>query len=449
MANEAFPTHFVFNHFPKAGGTSFFTVLKRNIPESTISPQLMEQEVRLVRPEQFEHFRLIRGHFSVLTHMGFSRNRYSMTLLRHPISTIVSTYNFWRNRKEEDPVSAEAKRMTFAEFVRRFADSPTIIHDTYTHHFAAVSRDYPGEPADKSLLLAYAKHNLAAFNFVGVCEEFNQSVRLLCRELGWLIPAVFPHENRSPEIQSADAIDPETYRILLDRNQLDLQLYEYGKDLFRSRCQAVGKASEFAQNLKPPEVNNGLPDNAQANRFFAFPLPVGLAREAFILQVKAEWLAGKLAITIDYSTRIPIPGLMAGIMVVNANGEVLYGTTTWIEQVELVQQPGAICRVAFEVDCSVAPGLYSVGAALAHPDRPGFHYDWIDRAAMFSVPAPAGASRIWAGLRGWQLSANISLNKKSPPPAIAPDLRVSRIQSTKINSELAPSLAAAHQPAAE
>lgn len=370
---------FLFNHFPKAGGTSFFAVLKQNIAEAAISPQLMEQEVRLARPERFEHFRLIRGHFSVLTQMGFDRGRYSMTLVREPVSTILSTYNFWRGRSEEDAVSAQAKRIDFPQFVRRFADSPTIIRNPYTHHFAGVSRDYPGEPADQELLLQYARHNLAHFNFVGICERFEESIRLLCRELGWQAPAAMPHENRSLGQQERAAIDAATMQLLLERNQLDLQLYDYAKALLAERRARVGQACAAGV----------------ANRFVQFPIPPDCPREASVVGVSARAAGGMapgLEIRLTCRTRALIPELVAGIMVLSADGDVVYGSNTWLENVRLAHAAGDDFQISFELECGLAPGLYSVTAALSHAQRPGFHYDWVDRAAIFEAGRPTASS---------------------------------------------------------
>lgn len=413
---------FVFNHFPKAGGTSFFAILKQHIAESAISPQLMEQEIRLARPERFEHYRLIRGHFSLLTQMGFSRARYSMTLLRDPIRTIFSAYNFWRNRAEEDSVSAQAKRTSFAEFVRRFADSPTIINNTYTHHFAAVSRDYPGEPSDPGLLLAYARHNLAAFNFVGICEQFEESVRLLCHNLGWAQPARMPHENRSQSAQSLENLDFETRQILLDRNRLDLQLYDYAKALFVERC-ARAQGEPFPPGGMTPSPEGDSSDTASGgNRFLAYPIPPGAWAEARIRQVAAQWAAqppgNRVEVTIAYGTRVQLRGLMAGIMIFNAEGVVQFGTNTWIENAPLRHEPGADCRVTFEMECGLAPGIYSVTAALGDFHRPGFHFDWVDRAALFQVEERTDSP---AGMKGLKLigidSVAGSITQNSRPVA--------------------------------
>jgi hypothetical protein len=385
-----FPTHFVFNHYPKAGGTSFVAVCWHNIPRSETSPELMEQNIRLMRPERFEHYRFIYGHFGILTQMGFSRARYSITLVRDPIATILSTYNFWRTRPEDDPVTSQAKRLSFPEFVRRFAKSPTIINNAYTHHFAAVGRDYPGEPEDTELLLAIAKHNLGAFNFVGICEQFDDTVRLLCAEVGWRLPESIPHENRSLRVQSKDAIDPETLVVLEENNQLDLRLYEYAKELFTERLR---RASAAQSNGPDPEITAQTDRGPQLpipNRFVPFPTPESVRRVVHVVSVSAQPAVenGENQFTITYQVSEIIPALVAGVLIHDSDGNVVCGTNTIYEKIEIPQRAGRPMQVTFKFFKKLAPGIYSISAALARSDRPGFHYDWVDRAVLFWIEAP-------------------------------------------------------------
>jgi hypothetical protein len=385
-----FPTHFVFNHYPKAGGTSFVAVCRHNIPRSEISPELMEQDIRLARPERFEHYRFIFGHFGILTQMGFSRARYSITLVRNPIATILSTYNFWRTRPEDDPLTSQAKSLSFPEFVRRLAKSPSVINNAYTHHFAAMGRDYPGEPEDAELLLAIAKHNLGAFNFVGVCEQFDDTVRLLCAEVGWHLPESIPHENRSVRVQSKEAIDPETLAVLQENNQLDLRLYEYAKQLLAERLRRTREAhldSLGPKKAAQTERDSQLPT---PNRFIPFPTPESVRRVAHVVSVSAQPAAesGENYFTITCQVSEIIPQLIAGVLIHDSEGNVMGGTNTMYQKVDVPQEVGRPTEVTLKLFIKLAPGTYSVSAALARDDRPGFHYDWVDRAVLFRVEAP-------------------------------------------------------------
>ena len=384
---------YIFNHIPKSGGISLLAVCRENLRDGEISPHLNEHHIRLVRPERFESYRLIAGHFSLLTQAGFSRSRYSMTLLRDPVRTILSTYNFWRNSPDSDPVTAQAKRLSFDEFVVRFENSPGVINNPYTHHFAAVSRDYPGTPQDAKLLLNIAKSNLSAFNFVGICEEFEASVRLLCRELNWRMPLAVPHENRSRPAQSFEQISPATRVHLAERTRLDSELYAYAKQLFALRCQRSPEHTSLpggqggGAGARPDaEIESG------ANRFIPFPLAYARNREAQIRKVAAEWQAGEaqdtMRITVEYRAgNNTIEDLVAGILLHDADGNVVYGTNTLVENIALRTSQGGEGQVCFVLECELASGLYSITAALAHRWRTGAHYDWVDRATVCEIHA--------------------------------------------------------------
>src|SRR5271169_1688135 len=221
------PDRFVFNHVPKTAGHSFVALCRQNLAEADISPHLIEVQLRMVRRERFEHYRLIRGHFGIPTQLRVAPDRYTMTLLRHPIRTIASTYQYWRSVQDQSALVAKARELSFPEFVRYYGDSPSLVHNPYTHHFAALGINTLGTFADDDTLCATARRNLAAFDFIGLSEEFEASARLLTQELGWRISAEMPRENSSGSERVFEQIDPETMDFLVERNRLDLELYEY------------------------------------------------------------------------------------------------------------------------------------------------------------------------------------------------------------------------------
>ena len=85
-------------------------------------------------------------------------------------------------------------------------------------HLAAIGRDCPGYPAGASALMAPTRHNLAAFDFVGICEELERSVRLL------------GHEKRTSSEAWFSGIQRQIMGILRDRSHLDLAVCEYSPD---------------------------------------------------------------------------------------------------------------------------------------------------------------------------------------------------------------------------
>jgi len=404
------PKHYIFNHIPKTGGVSLLAVCSQNLEPAEISPHWTEHEIRLMPAARFEHYRLIAGHFSVLTQAGFCRSRFAMTLLRDPIKRIFSAYTYWRPASERNPVTSKAKELSLADFVRHFMDSPAIIHNPYTHHFAGIGRDCPGYPADATALLAAAKHNLAAFDFVGICEEFELSARLLCRELGWRSPAAMPHENRTSSENRLGEIDRQTMEILRERNQLDLELYEYAVQLFKAREAGAGAAG------------SGFPDCVEPRRFVPFPIPHKIDRRAAIQCVSATWLPEEssrtLEIAVGFQVRVPIAELSLGVQVNDAQGKVVWGTSTANENLALDYKVDCDCHAAFLVQCELPRGIYFVTVALSEPRRLGFHDHWIDHVTPFTVaPSRVAISRYVRGiqLREFWSTGDRNVNGQSRP----------------------------------
>jgi len=397
------PQHYIFNHIPKTGGTSFLAICRDNLDPAEISPHLDDTEIRRLQPARFERYRLIRGHISVLVQAGFCRSRYSMTLLREPIRRIFSAYTFWRTSPESNPVTAKAKEVSFTDFVQYFIDSPTIIQNPYTHHLAAVSRDCPAYPADEAALLAAARRNLAAFDFVGVCEELGRSVRLLCAELGWRLPDAVPHQNRTASEERFAGIDRKTMEILRERNRLDAELYEYAIEILHAREAALGTSAA------------AWPEAVEPNRFVPVQLPCQPQRRATVRSVSATWDAKessrRLEIAVDFRTRAPIAELSLGIQVNDAIGNIVWGTSTSRECLELEYETGRDCRAALVVECDLPPGMYFVTVSLDEPRRLGFHEHWIDHAALFTVTPPRAARSPYVrGIRSQEFLSTVARN---------------------------------------
>jgi hypothetical protein len=381
---DMLPTHYIFNHIPKTGGITLLTICRSNLAAAQVSPHLTEHEIRLIPAARYERYTLVVGHFSIVTQAAFCRSRYSMTLLRDPIQRIISAYTYWRLAVEHNPVTAKAKEVSFADFVRYFMDSPAIIQNPYTYHFAGIGRDFPRYPADASALLAAAKDNLTAFDFVGICEEFERSARLLCGALAWHLPTPIPHENRT----SGDklGIDPQTMEMLRDYNRLDLELYAYGVNLFRAReASQLGSAERAPAHARPVEPNRLVP----------FPIPYTPDRRAIIRNVSARWAPGEdsrrleIAVTFRTSARFAVD---LGVQVNDTAGKVVWGTSTSHENLELDYELDCDCHAIFFVQCELPCGIYFVTAALCEPRRLGFHDHWIDHAAAFEVTPPRAAA---------------------------------------------------------
>lgn len=371
---------YVFNHVPKTGGISFLAMCRQNLAASEISPHLSEDD--LASSATLEQYRLIAGHFSLLAQARISEGRYSMTLLRDPIQAILSTYSFWRAALEATPLTNKAKELSFSDFVSYFADAPSVIYNRFTHHFAAIERDCPGYAGSQSSLLAAAKRNLAMFDFVGICEQFERSARLLCRNLMWQLPAAIPHENRSRPNGQGLEIDDRTMRVLRDRNELDLELYAYAVSLFEEH---ESDRSRLLRQNPPPVAARA----TQRNHFVSFSEVSESHRKARIDSASATWLSSnpstRLQLMVEFHASVSCDELIVGAAVKNSHGQFVWGTNTLIEKLSIKIDKGSRGRVTFVLRFVVPKGRYFVTVALNELRRAGFHDHWVDQAASFDV----------------------------------------------------------------
>ena len=95
----------------------------------------------------------------------------------------------------------------------------------------------------------------------------------------------------------------------------------------------------------------------------------------------------EVIIEVTTQCQVPIPSLVAGFMIKDRLGNVLFGTNTYHLQAQLHDLPqGAVQRFAFTIPMNIAPGHYSVSIAL-HADDTHLqtNYCWRDRAFFFTV----------------------------------------------------------------
>jgi Wzt C-terminal domain/Sulfotransferase family len=390
------PSHYVFNHIPKTGGMSLLAVCRANLEDSAISPHLRGDDLAPARIAELEQYRLVAGHFGLPAQSAFSPSRYSITLVRHPVRTIFSQYAFWRATPDVNAVTRVAKEMSFAGFVHYFADCPTVVHNQFTHHFASLDRDTPGEPLDPDLLLAIAKHNISAFDFVGVSEELSDSIRLLCTELNWQPPERVPHENRTDSKALIGEIGNELAEFLASRNRMDLELYEFARALFHARLASTDQGdcrhygAEYTSRPRPIELA-ALPHihRVERNRFLAFPATHLPPRPATIERVSAAWAAESRILEVAVALRpvAHIDELIVGMSIRDSGGQLVYGTNTQILGEEVKNEAGRLCEVVFSLECRLPPGRYSVAAALSRTQTTGYHFHWVGRATLFEAGA--------------------------------------------------------------
>lgn len=229
---------FIFLHIPKCAGTSFTRLLEANIPFSEVFNFRPPYETQIdvlksMAPTARNRLRLITGHLSYGVHELVDSPCTYLTMLRDPIDRVISLYDFIR-QDQSHPLHDEVITMSLDEFSRGKCSSQIT---------NCMTRQLSGNPAVDFLNgketcseedLALAMKHLNSFAFIGLQEEFHTSM-LLCRLLfGWTTIHHTRVNQTSHRTRLAD-LDEKTLEVLRTYNSIDLRLYEYGLQLFRTR----------------------------------------------------------------------------------------------------------------------------------------------------------------------------------------------------------------------
>lgn len=242
----------IFVHIPKAGGTTFRTLLKNNFPSEQVCPEQHNHLDRFTY-DQLKSYRLFSGHFDRDSCDQLPDPKVFVTILRDPTSRVVSTYKFWRAHKmsylEKHPEDFMkiAKTKPLEEFlesrnlvVRQYIDNGMVrqLASVYPRHDCDPLWEDPDRALDKAKM---ALHEMAAF---GLQERYPQSVAFILDKLGFAIPSDITAENvTDSRAQSDPTMEPPnmptvprgTLTVIRDMNRLDYKLYRYAQNLFRYR----------------------------------------------------------------------------------------------------------------------------------------------------------------------------------------------------------------------
>jgi len=232
---------YIFNHIPKTGGMSMYWLIRDLIGPDRLSPHfsLNEDTTYEVSPKDYEKYLVIYGHIGVVWNDAIGPNRQWMTMVRDPVDRVLSQYYYWRNSIPPSPhlpYVYAAQTLPLEEYLRsrdqKFLQGNQNVQtwqlaDDFRIRYRKVAA------ADA---LEIAKHHLAErCAFVGIFEDYQASVERLCRLFGTPLPASIPLENRTHGRRAVSEISPDVIAVMRELNEMDQALYEFAKNLVRTR----------------------------------------------------------------------------------------------------------------------------------------------------------------------------------------------------------------------
>jgi tetratricopeptide (TPR) repeat protein len=225
-SNEQSKKLLVFTHIPKTGGGTLSSILSKNYAEDTILPlkyKSFTDVLTELSESQKKQIACCVGHIPFGLHEYFSKPAIYITLLRHPIDRVISLYYFiLRQKVHRFHDELIAKQMTLKDFVVSGFEP---VLNTQTRILAGLS----GSPISRDEL-NMAKKNLEEHFFaVGTTEKFDDFLLMLQKRLGWKYIS-YQKKHVTYNRPRTEDIPGDVLKLIKERNELDLELYEFVKN---------------------------------------------------------------------------------------------------------------------------------------------------------------------------------------------------------------------------
>lgn len=246
--------HIVFFHIPKTGGTTLDYLTAKNYRIDyvyQVNGPAFDQHVAGVFKNN-NMFRVLMGHYELNDYFYqlFDRRKMAQfTMLREPVGRVISYYDYLRTSPNH-PKYEIAKDLTLKEFVTH----PDIdeMPNGQSYRILGMLKDALWRKTDKSddQLIAEVKYQLEKrFTLFGLTEMYDHFLLMAQRGLGWN-DIFYQRMNSSREKTDKSTISDDVIHLIRDQNRIDIELYEFAKELFIQRFEQMGLTEEMVLTFK-------------------------------------------------------------------------------------------------------------------------------------------------------------------------------------------------------
>jgi hypothetical protein len=228
-----------FFHNGKAGGTSIKKVLEDLVPQRQRCPRIENDEVDhrnlKGRYKRFRGYTLYSGHYGYDVYQAVANGHLPLTNFRHPVDRLVSGYNYFNyavhlpeklGRPDHFYAVRLARKVSFEEFMS--SSDPRVEIYTRNGHYRQLTYSPWSPELRKSLNEACAFVDQMQWYYI--CEHPELST-IWFRKVFNIPVTEIPRENQTPKVSSSQLspanISESTRSLILEKNQLDLALYQY------------------------------------------------------------------------------------------------------------------------------------------------------------------------------------------------------------------------------
>jgi hypothetical protein len=234
-----------FFHNPKAGGTSIKKVLENLYQKRQRCPQIENDEIdhRNLQGnyKAFRGYAFYSGHYGLDIYGALASGHFPVTNFRHPVDRMISTFNYFNYAVQLPPRFTLpdhfyhvrlARTISFEDFIS--SSDPRVEIYTRNGHFRQLTHSPWSPKLHSSLDAAIAFIDQMPWFYL--CEFPETSTEWFRRAFNLAVDEI-PRENRTPKLSpeqvSPSNISETTRNLILEKNQLDLALYEHAVERLR------------------------------------------------------------------------------------------------------------------------------------------------------------------------------------------------------------------------
>ncbi len=255
--NPSLTQTLIFLHIPKTAGTTLHQIIDRHYSINRIywvHATQVEASIKTFKnlpEEQRQQFQLIKGHMGFGLHKFVPHPCTYFTLLRDPVKRIVSHYyHVLRTPTHYLYETVMKHQMDLKTFV---SSGISLELDNGQTRMIAASlgneEDRIGFGCASRELLETAKQHLQEhFAVVGLMEEFDRTLLLLKKKLGWSNILYARKNTGKNKTTQKSEISAEALAAIQQQNALDIELYQFVKQ--RLQQDILAQDAAFEQELQ-------------------------------------------------------------------------------------------------------------------------------------------------------------------------------------------------------
>ncbi len=259
-------------HMFKTAGRDLDRIIKRQFPKDAIfrseaeSPESIKETTDLLQrlsEKERQRFRLVYNGLFFGMHEYLPGPCTYVTLIHNPVKRVMSEY-YHILRTPDHPVHSEvvSKKMSLEDYIR---NGMWLAWNYQVRHI----RGAPGGWFERGPVhvstddLEIAKKNLRDHFTFGLTERFVESLILFKRAFEWrMLSILYVRQPRGPNLPPLNSVSSKTIKLIEKHNELDIQLYEFAKQIFEERISQQG--SSFRREVQSFQFYNKIYSSARS-----------------------------------------------------------------------------------------------------------------------------------------------------------------------------------------